>query len=613
MDRFLLRARPVLLAAALAALAACTAPPDPGPDAAAVDEYLAGPPGEPIELAYTFPGDDTPTLIQAEVYDGVVLIEGDIALGTLEELSPAAGGAVAPAGHGVPTVSLWPATTASAPYLYEIPYTISDDFSDDYVEDVIEPAIDHWNTNTNVRFVPWDGVATDYVEILSVAGRCWSNAGRQSGRQEIKLDEAGCTRVATVIHELGHTVGLKHEHQRLDRDQFVRIIDENIQTDPDRSGNFTVYGPGLPLGEYGYTSIMHYRPTAFGKTAAAGGQMVTIQSLGPAIAPASVLTAGDLAGVRRLYPERDLPFADVTQPAGPLTVDEGDVVTFAADVVIAPTLDDRDLILSWSYELGGVPFTFASGILGDTATHRFCDGVHDVTLEAFLPGVGTLASDTVRVTVRDLGATDPPDLCPVFVAIDQPLDGAVFAEGDDVALLAVIDDDHPETDDPLYPVIWRLDDPDTGTIVATGLQGVTKLGAGQHTIFVTYGSASDSVTVTVEEAGTPPVANVTSPADGAFLVWTDYSPGDGSPVVVPVSGTGVDAEDGALSGTALAWSWRLSGSGDWSATAATGGSTSVSLPLYSGNTSFDLRLVATDGDGFTGIDVVTITVQGPFN
>lgn len=610
MVRSLHRARRLWLVAALATLVACAPPPDPRLDAADVDEYLAGPPGEPIELAYTFPGDDAPTLIQAEVYDGVVLIEGDIALGTLEELTTA-GGAVAPTGHGVPTVSLWPATTASAPYRYEIPYAISGDFSEDYVEDVIEPALDHWNTNTNVRFVPWDGVATDYVEILSVAGRCWSNAGRQGGRQEIKLDEAGCTRVATVIHELGHTVGLKHEHQRPDRDQFVRIVDANIQTEPDRSGNFTIYGPGLPLGAYGYTSIMHYRPTAFGKPAAGGGQRTTIETLGPAIDPESVLTAGDLAGVRRLYPERDLPFADVTQPTGPVIVDEGDVVTFTADAVIAPTLDDRDLILSWSYDRNGVPFTFASHGLGGAATHRFCDGVHDVTVEAFLPGVGTLATDTVRVTVRDLGATNPPDLCGISVAIDQPLEGAVFAEGDDVALIAVIDDDHPETDLPLYPITWRLDDPATGSIVATGLQGVTKLGVGQQTIYVTYGSASDSVTVTVEESGTPPVANVTSPADGALLPWADYYPGAGSQVIIPVSGTGVDAEDGALSGTALAWSWRQSGASGWSATAATGGSTSVALPIVTGNTSFDLRLVVTDEDGFTGIDVVTITVQGP--
>ena len=595
----------------VATLAGCIETPESTPPPANVDEYLGGPAGEPIELSYLFPGDDAPTVIQAEVYDGVVLIEGDIALGTLEELTSAAA-ELSPGSHGIPT-QYWPASTASAPYVYEIPYAISDDFSEDYVDDVIEPAIEHWNQNTSIRFVPWNGVAADYVEIMTVDGRCWSEAGRKvgGGRQEIKLDESLCTQVRTVIHELGHTVGLKHEQQRSDRDEYVQILTANIQTQPDRSGNFALYGPGLPLGEYGYTSIMHYSSTAFGLVDADGTRRTTIRTLGPAIAPSAILTAGDLAGVRRLYPERDLPFAEIAQPAATITVDEGDTVTFAAEAVIAPNLDDRDLVLAWSYDLGGVPFTFASNGLGESSTHRFCDGTYDVTLSAFLPVQGTLATDTVRVVVNDLGATNPPALCAITVSIDQPLDGAVFAEGADVPLSAVIGDDHPETDDPLYPVIWRLDDPATGTIVSTGLQGLTKLGAGQHTIYVTYGSATDSVTVTVEEAGTPPTANITSPADGAFLFWEDYYPGTGSQILVPVAGSGADAEDGALTGGSLTWSWRTSGSASWNEGAAIGTSASVALPLITGNTSFDLRLIATDGDGFTGVDVITITVVGP--
>ncbi len=599
----------LLLLALILTLAACVQTPDTSPTPSNTDEYLSGPAGEPVELSYLFPGEDTPTPIQAEVVDGVVLIEGDIALGTLEELT-AGSAALSPTSHGIPT-QYWPATTASAPYVYEIPYDIADGFSDAYVENVIEPAIDHWNDNTNIEFVVWDGVATDYVEIVTATARCWSEAGRKGGRQEIRLDENGCTQVRTVIHELGHTVGLKHEQQRPDRDEFVEILTANIQTQPDRSGNFALYGPGLPLGAYGYTSIMHYGRTAFGQIDANGNRMTTIRTLGATIAPAAILTAGDLAGVRRLYPERDLPFAEVTEPEATLTVDEGVTVTFAADAVIDPTLDDRDLLLTWTYDRAGVPFTFASNGLSETSTHRFCDGVHDVTLSAILPSGGTLATDTVRVIVNDLGSTNPPALCAISISIDEPLDGAVFAEGATIPLSAVIDDDHPETDDPLYPVIWRVDDPETGTIVSTGLEGSTKLGVGQHTIYVTYGSATDAVTVTIEEAGTPPVVAINAPTEGASLFWDDYYPGSGSLLQVPVAGSGFDAQDGPLSGGDLAWSWRTSGSATWNATGATGTSATLSLPLFTGNTSFDVRLVGTDDDGFTDVDVVTITVIGP--
>ena len=594
------------LVAIAVVLAGCVQTPDPPLSDVVQDEYLAGPAGEPVELSYTFPGEEQPTQLTAELVEGVVLIEGDIALGTYEELTAAGG--LTPQSHGIAT-SYWPASTASPPYVYEIPYEIADDFSQSYVDDVIEPAIEHWNETTNVQFVERSG-ENDYVEIVTATNRCWSEVGRKGDRQEIRLDESGCTRIATVVHELGHTVGLKHEQQRTDRDTFVEILWGNIQTNPDRSGNFLLFGPGLPLGEYGYTSIMHYGRTAFGQIDANGNRMTTIRTLGDTIAPASRLTDGDLAGVRRLYPETDLPFADITDPEAQVTVDEGETVTFEADAVIDPALDDTDLLLTWTYDRNGVPFTFGSNGLGESSTHRFCDGVHDVTVSAVLPSQGELATDTVRVIVNDLGTTDPPDLCGISVSIDEPLDGAVFAEGATVPLSAVIDDDHPETDAPLYPVIWRLDDPDEGTIIGTGLQSSTKLGAGQHTIHVAYGSASDAVTVTVEDAGTPPTATITSPADGASLFWEDYFDG-ASGLDVPVTGTGDDAEDGTLGGSALSWSWRTSGTESWNEDVATGASETLSLPLITGNTAYDVRLVATDGDGFTGVAIVTITVVGP--
>src|SRR5690606_36907966 len=138
-------------------------------------------------------------------------------------------------------------------------------------------------------------------------GRCWSNVGRQGGRQEIRLDPDGCTSIRTVVHEIGHAVGLKHEQQRTDRGEFVEILWDNIQTDPDRSGNFKVYPSGIAMGAYGYDSIMHYSSTAFGKLVN-GVRLTTIQTSGDPIAPSNRLSAGDLAGIRRLYPERDLPF-----------------------------------------------------------------------------------------------------------------------------------------------------------------------------------------------------------------------------------------------------------------------------------------------------------------
>ena len=552
-----------------------------------------------IELEVTLPGETEPTPITAELYDGVVLIEGDIALGTLEELSATG---LDPAAHSV-SVGYWPATTSSAPYVYQVPYEISDDFPQGYVDNIITPAIEYWNANTNIELVERDG-ETDYVEFGVIDGRCWSEAGYQGdGRQEIRLDPDGCALIRTVVHEIGHTVGLKHEQQRSDRDGFVEILWQNIQSNPDRSGNFELYWAGMPIGEYGYDSIMHYGPTAFGKRVN-GVQLTTIRTLGGAIAPSNRLSDGDLAAVRRLYPERDLPFVEITDPGGVVSVDEGVDVTFAADAVIAPDVDDSGMLLIWSHDRGGVPFVFANSAPGEAVTHSFCDGPIDVTVEALIPGVGTFGSDTVRVNVTDLGLTNPPPECGISVSIDEPQAGAVFPEGGNVSLAATISDDHPETDEPLYPVLWRLGGPE-GTILGTGLESTTKLGAGEHTIFVYYGAAQDSVTVTVVEAGTPPVATISSPMDDSLHNWFDLD-GVNSYLDLAFAGSAVDDQDGALSGASLVWEVRRAGESAYQQR-GTGTSPTLRFPMEANTVTYDVRLTATDSGGMS--DSVTIQIR----
>ena len=61
------------------------------------------------------------------------------------------------------------------------------------------------------------------------------------------------------MHEIGHALGIYHEHQRPDRDDFVTVMWENIPEDDqfnfEKQTTPHVTQNGNP---YAYNSIMHY-------------------------------------------------------------------------------------------------------------------------------------------------------------------------------------------------------------------------------------------------------------------------------------------------------------------------------------------------------------------
>lgn len=158
-----------------------------------------------------------------------------------------------------------------------IPFAIANGFTAQMLNN-IQTAIQNWNNNTPLQLVQAAPGDADVVTFTPVASGCRSPVGRQGGAQAIRL--ANCS-AGSVMHEIGHAFGLWHEQSRHDRDAFVEILWDNIQSGED--DNFEKYddGEGRDWGSYDYGSIMHYRSTAFGITQSDGTTATTIEAKRP--------------------------------------------------------------------------------------------------------------------------------------------------------------------------------------------------------------------------------------------------------------------------------------------------------------------------------------------
>lgn len=181
-----------------------------------------------------------------------------------------------------------------------IPYAIAPDLG---CKAEAAAAIAHWNSKTCIRFVP-RGAQVDFVRLQRLPGFAVSDVGRRGGAQTVALGDS-CS-VGIIIHELGHAVGLWHEHCRSDREQWVTIDWSNVQDGcEDNFAKDKIAGEAVKtkdIGGYDYGSIMHYGERTFAIDSR--DPVLTLLKAvlpGVTVGQRTGLSPGDIATVEALY------------------------------------------------------------------------------------------------------------------------------------------------------------------------------------------------------------------------------------------------------------------------------------------------------------------------
>ncbi|GAA1698339.1 hypothetical protein MMUR_27370 [Mycolicibacterium murale] len=223
---------------------------------------------------------ETPGGVRTEVtysdIDGLALFEGDIVLG---ETVGQEGVIVTGAGHR------WPGAV--------VPFEVDPNLPN---PQRVTDAVAHYGALTPVRFVPRNG-QSDYVRFIPDTGSS-SRVGRQGGRQDIRIAAGAPT--GTVIHEMGHAIGLWHEQSREDRNALITVNFANIASGDQH--NFQQHiNDGDDTGGYDFGSIMHYPATAF----STNGQPTIVPKVplppGVVMGQRNGLSVGDRLAIQAMY------------------------------------------------------------------------------------------------------------------------------------------------------------------------------------------------------------------------------------------------------------------------------------------------------------------------
>ncbi|KAK2842718.1 hypothetical protein Q5P01_012918 [Channa striata] len=186
---------------------------------------------------------------------------------------------------------MWPKSADGKVY---VPYILSSVYSPREVA-VIERGLQSFDEVSCIRFVKRTD-QRDFLKIQSLNG-CYSYIGRRDNGQDLSLQRSGCVYHHTVQHEVLHALGFHHEQKRSDRDQYIRIVLENVI--PGKEHNFDKVSTLNQETTYDYASVMHYSKYAFSKNNQP--TLVAIPDPSVEFGKATEMSQKDIVRLNRLY------------------------------------------------------------------------------------------------------------------------------------------------------------------------------------------------------------------------------------------------------------------------------------------------------------------------
>ncbi len=184
----------------------------------------------------------------------------------------------------------WPSRT--------IPFTFQGDLVNHEIPtEIRQPIIDamaHIEERTPLRFREKNDSDESWIQFArqwdtSFCPRSSANFGRRNGASVVHIQLTDCSKRTecegddppddldcsnffdqsgllkrSAIHEIGHTLGFKHEQSRSDRDDYIELDMECIESTflswwISKFGNYNTAGTGFEtIGPYDFESIMHY-------------------------------------------------------------------------------------------------------------------------------------------------------------------------------------------------------------------------------------------------------------------------------------------------------------------------------------------------------------------